>query len=82
MKDYIYNSDVGTFEIIQKDHLLYQLWIEEELLGEYESAELAAADVAEFNTDYIEWDRFKNELENFPKTLRDWTAVTEEKPRK
>ncbi len=34
MKRYIYNSDIGTFEIRQMSHLLYQLWIEEELLGE------------------------------------------------
>lgn len=46
MKNYIYNTDIGTFEIRQKGHLLYQLWIEEELLGEYASAELAATDVA------------------------------------
>lgn len=82
MKNYIYNSDIGTFEIVHKGHLCYQLWIEEELLGEYESAELAAADVAEFNTDYVEWDRFKNELENFPISLSQWTTVTEEAPRK
>jgi phosphopantetheine adenylyltransferase len=81
VKNYIYNSDVGTFEIVHKGHLDYQLWIGEELLGEYESAELAAEDVATFNTDYVEWDRFKNELENFPKNLTEWTAVTEERPR-
>lgn len=81
MKNYIYNSDVGTFEIVYKGHLEYQLWIEEELLGEYESAELAAEDVASFNTDYPEWDRFKNELENYPRSLAEWTAVSEEIPR-
>ncbi|HEY9191116.1 MAG TPA: hypothetical protein VIM88_09655 [Sulfurovum sp.] len=81
MKNYMYNSDVGTFEIVHKAHLQYELWIGEELLGEYESAELAAEDVAEFNTDYVEWDRFKNELENFPQSLADWTAVTEDSPR-
>jgi len=81
MKNYIYNSDVGTFEIVYKGHLEYQLWIEEELLGEYESAELAAEDVASFNTDYPEWDRFKNELENYPKSLAEWTPVSEETPR-
>lgn len=81
MKNYIYNSDVGAFEIVQKGHMEFQLWIGEELLGEYQSAELAAEDVATFNTDYIEWDRFKNELENFPKSLAEWTPVTEAKPR-
>lgn len=82
MKNYIYNADIGTFEIRQTGHLLYQLWIEEELLGEYESAELAAADVAGFDTDYVEWDKLKNELENFPTNLAQWTAVAEEAPRK
>ena len=82
MKNYLYNSDIGTFEIRQKGHLLYQLWIEEELLGEYKSAELAAADVAGFDTDYVEWDKLENELENVPANLDQWTAVTEEEPRK
>ena len=82
MKNYIYNADIGTFEIRQTGHLLYRLWIEEELLGEYESAELAAADVANFDTNYMEWDKLENELENVPTNLAQWTAVTEEAPRK
>ena len=82
MKNYIYNADIGTFEIRQTGHLLYQLWIEEELLGEYESAELAATDVARFDTNYMEWDKLENELENVPTNLAQWTAVTEEVPRK
>ena len=81
MKRYIYNADIGTFEILQTGHLLYQLWIEEELLGEYESAEMAALDVAGFDTDYVEWDKLENELENVPTNLAQWTAVTEEIPR-
>ena len=43
MKNYIYNADIGTFNIRQTGHLRYELWIKEELLGEYESAELARA---------------------------------------
>jgi hypothetical protein len=82
MENYIYNSDVGTFEIVQKGHLQYELWINEELLGKYQTADQAAEDVAAFNTDYVEWDRFKNELENVPKSLTEWTAVSEETPRK
>ncbi len=82
MKNYIYNTDIGTFEIRQTGHLLYQLWIEEELLGEYASAELAAEVVADFDTDYEEWDRFKNELDDVPSNLSQWTSVTEETPRK
>jgi hypothetical protein len=82
MKNYMYNADIGTFEIRQTGHLLYQLWMEEELLGEYESAELAVTDVAEFDTDYVEWDKLENELENVPANLSQWTAITEEAPRK
>jgi len=50
------------------------------MLGSYESAEHAAEDVANFNTDYIEWDRFKNEFENFPSDLSKWVEVKEENP--
>ncbi len=82
MKNYIYNADIGSFEIQQTGHLRYQLWIEEELLGEYASAELAAADVARFDTNYVEWDKLENELENVPTNLAQWTAVAEEAPRK
>jgi len=82
MKNYIYNADIGTFEIRQKSHLLYQLWIGEEMLGEYANAELAALDVAGFNTDYVEWDKLENELENVPTNLDQWAAVIEEVPRK
>lgn len=81
MKRYIYNADIGTFEIRQTGHLLYQLWIKEELLGEYASAELAAEDVAGFDTNYIEWDKLENELENVPTNLAQWTAITEDIPR-
>lgn len=76
----MYNSGIGTLEIVHKGHLHYQLWLEEELLGEYESAELAADDVANFDTDYVEWDTLKNELENFPTSLAQWTAVDGETP--
>ena len=80
MKMYIYNSDVGRFEIRQIGHKRYDLWIEEEMLGSYDSAERAAKDVADFNTDYVEWDRFKNELENFPSDLSKWAQVKEASP--
>lgn len=80
MKRYIYNTDIGTFEIRQTGHLLYQLLIEEELLGEYASAEMAAEDVAGFDTDYVEWDKLENELKNVPISLAQWTIITEEAP--
>ena len=37
MKNYIYNANIGTFEIRQKSHLLYQLWLGEELENELEN---------------------------------------------
>jgi len=80
MTNYLYNADIGTFEIRQAGHELYQLWIGEEMLGEYDSAETAAADVAAFNTDYPEWDMLENEVENVPVTLDAWARVTEETP--
>ena len=81
MHAYRYNSPIGSFTIKQAGHLRYELWIEEEMLGEYDSPETAATDVANFDTDYVEWDRFKNELEDFPKDLSEWTEVKEESPR-
>ena len=80
MHTYTYNSDIGTFEIKQIGHKRYELWIEEELLGSYESAEFAAQDVANFNTDYIEWDKFENELHNFPADLGEWANVKKNSP--
>lgn len=81
MQSYTYNSDIGTFEIRQRSHEMYELWINEEMLASYESAEAAADDVANFNTGYIEWDGFHNELENFPSNIDEWTVVKEESPR-
>jgi len=58
----------------------YDLWINEEMLGSYESAERAAEDVANFETDYLQWDTFKNTLENVPSDLGQWVEVKEELP--
>lgn len=80
MKIYEYNADIGTFEIKQIGHERYELWLEEEFLGAYESAKFAAEDVAAFSTGYNEWDRFKNELQNFPSDLSQWTEVKVELP--
>ncbi len=77
MHIYIYNADIGTFEIKQTDEHRYQLWINDELLFVYENAESAARDVAEFHTGYVEWDKFENHLENFPSNLSEWTIVGE-----
>ena len=81
MQAYTYNANIGTFEIKQIGHERYELWIGEELLGSYESAEFAANDVAAFNTGYSEWDKFENELQNFPSGLSQWAEVKEESPR-
>ena len=76
MATYLYNTDIGTFEIREVRHRLYELWIEEENLGSYDSAESAAEDVASFNTGYVEWDRFENEETNVPA----WSLISEDKP--
>lgn len=80
MQNYSYNSEIGTFEIREITHERYELWLEEELLGVYRSPEFAANDVANFDTDYPEWDKYKNELENFPATLDEWDKLEEESP--
>lgn len=80
MKMYIYNSEIGRFEIRQIEHKRYDLWINEEMLGSYVSAERAAEDVANFDTDYVEWDKLKNELENVPSDLSQWAEIKEESP--
>lgn len=80
MQNYSYNSEIGTFEIREFAHERYELWIKDELLGVYLSPEFAASDVANFDTDYPEWDRFKNELENFPSALSEWNKSEEESP--
>jgi hypothetical protein len=78
MLTYTYNADIGTFEIKQTGHKRYELWIDDEILGTYENAEFAAQDVARFNTGYTEWDRWENELENYPANLSEWTQLEEE----
>ncbi|MBN2721918.1 MAG: hypothetical protein JXQ77_03780 [Campylobacterales bacterium] len=78
MHIYTYNADIGTFEIRQTGHKRYELWIDDEILGTYENAEFAAEDVARFNTGYTEWDRWENELENYPANLSEWSKVGDE----
>ncbi len=78
MHIYTYNADIGTFEIRQTGHKRYELWIDDEILGTYENAEFAAEDVARFNTGYAEWDRWENELGNYPANLSEWSKVNEE----
>ncbi|MDX1295077.1 MAG: hypothetical protein R3302_02350 [Sulfurimonadaceae bacterium] len=80
MRIYEYNADVGIFEIRQTEHARYELWIEDEQLGAYESPESAALDVAAFNTGYNEWDKFENDERNYPRNLGEWSKVEEESP--
>lgn len=80
MQNYSYNSEIGIFEIRELAHERYELWIGEELLGVYKSPKYAANDVANFDTDYPEWDKFKNKHENFPATLDEWNKIKEESP--
>ncbi len=80
MRIYEYNTGIGTFEIRQVGHARYELWIEDEQLGSYESPEAAAADVAAFDTGYLEWDRFENEERPFPIDLGHWADVREASP--
>ena len=80
MYTYTYNSNIGTFEIKQIGHDRYELWIEYELIGSYESAESAAEDVSSFNTGYNEWDKFHNELHDFPSIISGWAQVKEASP--
>ena len=80
MYSYTYNSNIGTFDIKQTGHDRYELWIEYELIGSYESAESAAEDVSNFNTGYNEWDKFHNELHDFPSNISKWALVKEASP--
>ena len=80
MHTYTYSSNIGTFEIKQIERDRYELWIENELIGSYESAEFAAEDVSSFNTGYNEWDKFHNDIQDFPSNIREWALVKEESP--
>ncbi|MCD6190020.1 MAG: hypothetical protein J7K14_00585 [Sulfurimonas sp.] len=80
MYSYTYNSNIGTFEIKQVGRGRYELWIEYELIGSYESAESAAEDVSNFNTGYNEWDKFHNDIQDFPPNISKWALVKEESP--
>ena len=77
---YRYNSEIGTFEIREVQYGRYELWIENEKIGDYVDPELAADDIARFNTGYNEWDRFENEMSGHPLSLYEWTKVEEETP--
>ena len=81
MRIYEFNADLGTFGIRQRGHARYELWLEEEMLGSYESPESAALDVSAFNTGFNEWDTLENEVTNYPQDLTQWAKVEEESPR-
>lgn len=81
MHTYIFNTDLGTFEISNvhtsnHHHRSYELWLEEEKVGEYATAQDAAMDVAGFNTGYVEWDMLESDGISVPASINDWTEVT------
>lgn len=80
MRNYEYNADIGTFVIREIQHQRYELWIEDEQLGSYESPESAAMDVATFSTGFSEWDQLENEERHFPANLGQWSEIREETP--
>lgn len=80
MHTYIFNTDLGTFEISNMHtsnhhHRTYELWLEDEKLGEYATAQDAAEDVATFNTGYVEWDTLESDAIEVPGTISEWTEV-------
>jgi hypothetical protein len=78
MHTYIFNTDLGTFEITNsRHHRMYELWLEYEKLGEYATARDAADDVASFNTGHIEWDNLESEAVQVPAGIEAWTEVGE-----
>jgi len=80
MHTYIFNADLGTFEITNgHHHRMYELWLENEKLGEYATARDAAADVAAFNTGNLEWDELESEALRVPAGIEAWTEVTAER---
>lgn len=80
MAIYVYNTDLGTFEITNQHHRGFELWLEDEKLGEYASAEEAAIDVASFNTGHLEWDDLESELHRVPANLSYWRQVQTDTP--
>lgn len=83
MHTYIFNTDLGTFEITNvhpnnHHHRSYELWLEDEKLGEYASAEDAAEDVALFNTGMVEWDELESNALHVPAGISGWTEVRAE----
>ncbi len=77
MHIYIFNTDIGTFEITNyKHHSYYDLLLNDEKLGEYASAQDAAEDVYSFNTNYIQWDQLEGSATRVPSSLAQWQEVT------
>ena len=80
MHTYIYNTDLGTFEITNANinnhhHRIYELWLENEKIGEYATAQDSADDVADFNTGYVEWDTLESDDIQPPRSIEAWTEV-------
>jgi hypothetical protein len=81
MHTYVFNTDLGTFEITNirpsnHHHRTYELWLGDEKIGEYATAQEAAQDVAAFNTGYVEWDSLESDAMRVPGNIKGWTEVT------
>jgi hypothetical protein len=81
MHTYVFNTDLGTFEITNirpsnHHHRTYELWLGDEKIGEYATAQEAAQDVAAFNTGYVEWDNLESDAVSVPRDIGGWTKVT------
>lgn len=80
MHTYVFNTDLGTFEITNQypsnhHHRMYELWLEDEKIAEYATAEEAAAEMAAFNTGYTEWDNLEEDGTEVPQTIAGWNEV-------
>jgi len=84
MHTYIFNTELGTFEITNvhptnHHHRMYELWLEDDKIGEYATAREAAEDVAAFNTGWLEWDELESNGIHVPGFIEGWKEITAEK---
>ncbi len=67
---YIYKTRIGTFSILMQSGGRWGLWINDDLLGSYQSPESAANNVYTQTTGYYEWDSLDPVIE--PCDLSEW----------
>ena len=71
---YIYKSPIGTFKI-KEYYGRWQLWFEEEVYGEYESAVAAANNVYLHVTGCDEWDELDGQISDEPTDIAKWESM-------